>query len=77
MNTEHLVQMANQIGAYFGAEPDLAEARLGIAEHLAHFWEKRMRQSLYAGLDRAELAGLMPLVVDTLVEHRDRILGKT
>ena len=53
MNVEHLIQMANQIGAYFSAEPDRAAARAEVAEHLARFWEKRMRQSLYAYLDSA------------------------
>lgn len=76
MNIEHLVQMANQIGAYFAAEPDRAAAREGIADHLARFWEKRMRQSLYAGLDQAVTESLTPLVRETLIEHRGRILGK-
>jgi formate dehydrogenase subunit delta len=48
MNIEHLIHMANQIGAYFESEPDRAVASAGVADHLARFWEKRMRQSLYA-----------------------------
>jgi len=76
MNIEHLVQMANQIGAYFAAEPDRAAARADVAEHLARFWEKRMRHSLYVGIDQSVIEGLAPLVREALIEHRDRILGK-
>ncbi len=76
MNIEHLVQMANQIGAYFAAEPDPAVARDGLADHLARFWEKRMRLSLYASLDQGASEGLAPLVREALIEHRARILGK-
>lgn len=76
MNIEHLVQMANQIGTYFAAEPDRAAASAGIADHLARFWEKRMRQTLYASLDQTATSELAPLVRETLIEHRARILGK-
>lgn len=76
MNIEHLVQMANQIGTYFAAEPDQAVARADLAEHLARYWEKRMRLSLYASLDLAETEGLASLVREALLEHRVRILGK-
>lgn len=76
MNIEHLVQMANQIGTYFAADPDQAAARAGMADHLARFWEKRMRLSLYASLDQATSEGLAPLVREALIEHRAHILGK-
>lgn len=77
MNTDHLIHMANQIGAYFEAEPDRAVATEGIAEHLARFWEKRMRQSLYASLDSTQGGGLSPLVSEALTQHRERVLGRT
>ncbi|ODU49712.1 MAG: formate dehydrogenase [Thiobacillus sp. SCN 63-374] len=76
MNIEHLIHMANQIGAYFEAEPDRAVASAGVADHLARFWEKRMRQSLYAYLDSAQDSTLTPLVSDALTRHREQILGK-
>lgn len=77
MNTEHLIQMANQIGAYFSAEPDPVEARAEIADHIARFWEKRMKASLYASFDQGETPALTALVAEALAEHRERILGKT
>ncbi len=76
MNIEHLIHMANQIGTYFEAEPDRATASAGVADHLARFWEKRMRQSLYAYLDSAQDSALAPLVSEALTQHREQILGK-
>jgi formate dehydrogenase subunit delta len=75
MNIEHLIQMANQIGAYFEAEPDREAAGAGVADHLARFWEKRMRESLYAYLDSAQDSALTPLVSEALTRHRERVLG--
>jgi len=77
MNVEHLIQMANQIGAYFSAEPDPVIARAGVAEHLTRFWEKRMRESLYACLDSGECGRLSSLVKEALVEYRGRLLAQS
>ena len=76
MNIEHLIHMANQIGSYFAAEPDPAEARAEIANHIARFWEKRMKASLYASFAQGETPALTALVAEALTEHRERILGK-
>ena len=50
-----LVQMANDIGNFFRAEPVREDAVVGIAHHIATFWTQRMRQKLAAhgegGLD--------------------------
>ena len=55
---EHLVQMANDIGNFFRAEPDRKVALDGVANHINKFWTRRMRQKLIeyvghggAGLD--------------------------
>ncbi|HEU4663572.1 MAG TPA: formate dehydrogenase subunit delta [Dokdonella sp.] len=45
---DRLVKMANDIGAYFRAEPDHAAAVAGIATHIRRFWEPRMRRRLHA-----------------------------
>ena len=51
----HLVQMANDIGNFFRAEPVREDAITGIANHIAKFWTRRMRQKITAhgedGLD--------------------------
>lgn len=43
---EHLAQMANDIGAYFKAEPSHDDAVAGIVNHMKKFWTPRMRQKL-------------------------------
>lgn len=48
----HLVQMANDIGNFFRAEPDRQEAIAAIANHIAKFWTRRMREKLIQQLKR-------------------------
>ena len=65
----HLVQMANDIGNFFRAEPVREDAVAGIANHIAKFWTKRMRQKLAAhgegGLDELPREALRRLTVQT------------
>jgi formate dehydrogenase subunit delta len=44
MNIEHLVKMANDIAAFFAAEPDQIKAAEEVAAHLRRFWDPRMRK---------------------------------
>jgi formate dehydrogenase subunit delta len=69
-DTDKLVHMANQIGQFFAAMPDEAEARAGIAGHLQRYWAPTMRQALLAALDAGQAPGLLPLVRDAVVEGR-------
>lgn len=62
---DRLVKMANDIGAYFRAEPDHAAAVAGIATHIRRFWEPRMRRRLHAHA-AAGGAGLDPLVREAI-----------
>ena len=48
MRVERLVSMANDIGAFFNAEPDKIEAAKNIASHLRRFWDPRMRRQIVA-----------------------------
>mgnify|MGYP006272610477 CR=1 FL=1 len=48
MQIERLVAMANQIGDFFGAEPDRGEAAKAAASHLRRFWDPRMRTQIVA-----------------------------
>jgi formate dehydrogenase subunit delta len=43
---ERLVAMANDIGMFFEADPDKAEAAKSIANHLKRFWDPRMRRQI-------------------------------
>lgn len=48
MNVERLVQMVNDIAAFFAAEPDREAAIDGIALHVRRYWEPRMRRQILA-----------------------------
>ena len=60
MSPDKLVYMANQIGKFFsGQGPDKASA--AIADHIAKFWDPRMRATIIAHLAHGG-AGLDPEV---------------
>lgn len=40
--------MANDIGAFWAAEPDKSEAARNVANHLKRFWDPRMRRQIVA-----------------------------
>ena len=71
MSADRLVQMANDIGHFFAAEPLRADAVAGIAGHIQRFWDPRMRRKIIAhlvaggagleDLSREAIATLKPL----------------
>ena len=65
MRVERLVSMANDIGAFFNAEQDKAEAAKNIAGHLTRFWDPRMRREIVAHY-REGGAGLDPVVCSAI-----------
>ena len=73
MDPHRLIRMANQIGAFFEAEPDRAAALEGIAGHIKRFWDPRMRRELLTWLDEHDAEGLAPVVADAIRAHRDRL----
>ena len=52
--TQHLVQMANDIGNFFRAQPNREAAIAGIENHIKSFWTRRMREKLLAQLEHGE-----------------------
>ena len=48
MRIDRLVEMANDIGAFFDAKADKHEAARDIANHLRRFWDPRMRRQMMA-----------------------------
>jgi formate dehydrogenase subunit delta len=46
MSKENLIRMANDISAFFQAEPDRAQAVNGVLEHISKFWDPRMRSQI-------------------------------
>jgi formate dehydrogenase subunit delta len=69
-SAEHLVQMANDIGNFFRADPVREDAIAGIANHIAKFWTTRMREKLAAhgeaGLDELPREAMRRLASHTL-----------
>ncbi len=65
-----LVKMANEIAAFFAAEPDPKVAADGVASHLKRFWDPRMRAQLLAWVDEQAGAGLVPLALEAVRAKR-------
>jgi formate dehydrogenase subunit delta len=64
MSPDGLVYMANQIGNFFASQgPDKAVA--GVAEHIAKFWDPRMRAAIIAHLEEGG-GGLDPSVREAI-----------
>jgi formate dehydrogenase subunit delta len=59
MDVQRLVAMANDIAAFFDSETDKAVAAEGVRNHLAKFWDPRMRREILAHA-RDGGAGLVP-----------------
>lgn len=67
---DHLVRMANQIGAFFRTQ-GRDKTVPGTAEHIRKFWDPRMRAAILAHLD-AGGAGLDPDVRDAVMTLRPK-----
>ena len=63
MNLDLLIKMANEIGAYFAAEPDPEQAAREVAAHLRRFWEPRMRRQIIAYFRERGGGGLSALAL--------------
>ncbi len=74
MDADNLVRMANRIGEFFIAMADRTEAKDGIVNHLRKFWEPRMREQLFAHIDREGDSGLAPLVLEAVNEKRSDLM---
>jgi formate dehydrogenase subunit delta len=69
MNIERLISMANQVGDFFGANPNQVEAKREIAGHLKRFWEPRMRRSLIDHVQNTNGSGLSEVVKNAVAEN--------
>jgi formate dehydrogenase subunit delta len=69
MNIERLVRMANDIGNFFKAEPDHAQAVEGVASHIRRFWDPRMRKEILAYAEGGG-EGMMDLVREAVLKLR-------
>lgn len=64
MSPDKLIYMANQIGKFFAAQRH-EQAVAGITDHLAKFWDPRMRRKILLHLEQGG-AGLDPLVKEAV-----------
>ncbi len=69
MEAEKLIKMANQVGDFYEAFPDKAEARKEIAGHLNKFWNSAMRKSIAAYIKEKQGTGLHPQVIEAIQQH--------
>ena len=74
MDQQKLVKMANEIAAFFAADPDANVALDGVAGHLQRFWEPRMRRELVQAIEAGTATGVTPLVADAVRKHRATLL---
>jgi formate dehydrogenase subunit delta len=73
MEGHKLVKMANEIAAFFHAEPDHAVAIEGVAGHIKRFWDPRMRRELLQWVDEHDGEGLTELAAAAIRTNRDRL----
>jgi formate dehydrogenase subunit delta len=64
-DAQHLAQMANDIGNFFRAQTQRDDAVAGIANHIASYWTRRMREKLIAQMLKGD-AGLDELPLEAL-----------
>ena len=65
MTTNRLVQMANQVAAFFASYPE-GEAIDGTASHLKAYWDPRMRREIEAHLAEKAGAGLSHIALEAV-----------
>jgi formate dehydrogenase subunit delta len=63
-NQDRLVYMANQIARFFAAQPR-DQAVKGVAQHIADFWDPRMRRNIREHL-KSGAPGLEPIAKEAI-----------
>jgi formate dehydrogenase subunit delta len=66
MNTDLMIKMLNEIGAFFEAEPDREAAARDVKGHVRRYWEPRMRAQLLEYFEQRQGAGLSELAVQAV-----------
>ena len=65
-SVEHLIEMANDIGAYFISDKNHERARDGVRNHLERFWDPRMRAEIAAAIEEGRAEGLDPIALSAI-----------
>ena len=53
-SSQHLIDMANDIGNFFRAQQKREDAVAGIANHIKSYWTRRMREKLIGHIEHGE-----------------------
>lgn len=69
MKVERLITMANQIGDFYEAFPDQAQAQKDIVQHINKFWAKSMRDEMQSYVENNGGEGLSPIVLGAVKAH--------
>jgi formate dehydrogenase subunit delta len=72
-SVEHLIEMANDIGAYFISDKNHERARDGVRNHLERFWDPRMRRVIVASLDTGDADSMSAIVREAISTHRQML----
>ena len=65
MNTEKLINMANDIADFFNAESDKEIAANGVMKHIQRSWDPRMKKAIIEHCQQGG-SGLSPLASDAI-----------
>jgi formate dehydrogenase subunit delta len=68
MEAQRLVEMVNDIAAFFSSDPDPVAASDGVAQHVRRFWDPRMRAAILEHLQTADGEGLSPIARAAIVQ---------
>lgn len=63
MNTDLMIKMLNEIGAFFESEPDREQAARDVKSHVRRYWEPRMRAQLVEYFEQRQGSGLSELTL--------------
>jgi formate dehydrogenase subunit delta len=80
MNIDHMVKMANEIGAFFAGESKPEQAPRDVANHLKRYWDPRMRREMLAYYKRSggpELTDLARAAVALLAAETGQQAAQT
>jgi formate dehydrogenase subunit delta len=72
MHIDYLVQMANDIGAFFANEADKTVAAASIQQHIHKYWDLRMRSRIIAHFNETggrDLEGPVRTAIQRLAEE--------
>jgi len=66
---DKLIKMANQVGDFFEANPDVELAKKEIAAHLNKFWNSIMINTIVAHVKTGAESALHPQVAEAIKQH--------